>query len=144
MTDLAREFSRGIELTCRCKFPDNYITDGRLMCVNKELLYQGRIISTNDRDSTDLVKDFEKWLSSEPAVIARGEVLRLVKNPTVELKETPSIKPSEQKEASPDDIPMPVFGGIAGVAAVLVLLIVTVIVIVVVHRKRRLVVVLYC
>ena len=47
MTDLAREFSRGIEFTCHCKFPDMYITDGQLMCVNKELMYRARIISTD-------------------------------------------------------------------------------------------------
>ena len=135
MTDLAREFSRGIELICRCKFPDTYITDGQLMCVNKELLYRGRIISTHDRDSTDLVEDFEKWLSSEPVVIARGEVLKVVKNPTIEM----TSEPSEQNKASPNDIPVSIIGGIAGVAAVFVLLIVIVIVIVVVLRKRRLV-----
>ena len=135
MTDLAREISRGIELTCRCKFLDTYITDGQLMCVNEELMYQGRIISTNDRDSTDLVEDFEKWLSSEPAVIARGEVLKPVKNPNTEMTTEPS-------EASPNDIPVSIIGGIAGVAAVFVLLIVTVIVIVVVLRKRRLVLLL--
>ena len=151
MTDLARDFSRGIELTCRCKFPDTYITDGQLMCVNEELMYQGRIISTDDRDSTGLLAEFEKWLLSEPVVIARGEVLKLVKNPntemvpqmttemTTELKETPTIKPLEQNEteASQDDIPMPIIGGIAGVAAVFVLLIVVATVIVLVLRKRR-------
>ena len=110
-------------------------------------MYRGRIISTDDRDSTDLLAEFEKWLSSEPVVIARGEVLKLVKNPitemttqmTTELKETPSIKPLEQNEteASQDDIPMPIIGGIAGVAAVFVLLIVVVIVTALVLRKRR-------
>ena len=147
MTDLAREFSRGIELTCRCKFPDTHITDGRLMCVNEELLYQGRIISTNDRDSTNVLADFEKWLLSEPVVIARGEVLTLVKNQitemTTELKETPSIKQLDhnEAEASRDDIPVPIIGGIAG-AAVFVLLLIVVTVIVVVLWKRRLVI--YC
>ena len=139
MTDLAREFSRGIELTCRCKFPDTYIPDGQLKCVKQELMYRARIISTDDMDSTDLLKEFEKWLSSEPVVIARGEVLTLVKNPTTELKETPSLKPSEQKEASPGNVPVPIIGGIAGVTVVFVLLIVIVTVIVVVLRKRRLV-----
>ena len=75
-------------------------------------------------------------------------MLKLVKNPTTEmsteLKETPSIKPSEQNEASSDDIPVSIFGGIAGVAAVFVLLIVVVIVIVVVLRKRRLVLLRLC
>ena len=138
MVDLARDIGRGVEFICHCKFPDKYIANGQLMCQNDSLiLYQGRIISTDDRDSSDLLADLEKWLSSEPTIIAQGEVLKIVKKSTIPEK-TPTVeRPVEQTDTSSDDILAPIFGGVAGVVAVLVILAVGVIMTVVVLRKHR-------
>ena len=117
------------------------------MCQNDSLiLYQGRIISTNDRSSSDHLADLEKWLLSEPTIIVQGEVLKIVKKKSAtELvtlstipEKTPAIeRPVEQTETSSDDILAPIFGGVAGVVAVLVILAVGVIMTVVVLRKHR-------
>ena len=59
---------RGVEFICHCY---KYNANGQLMCQNDSLiLYQGRIMSTNDRDSSDLLTDLEKWLSSELTINA--------------------------------------------------------------------------
>ena len=139
MVDLARDFSRGIELVCRCKFPDEYIAEGQLMCLTDNVMYQGRIISTNDRDSTDLLGDLKTWLSSEPVIVAQGEVLRVVKDSTnVRPGKTPSIEPMGQAETSGDNFSVSAVGGVIGVVCVLVLLaVVLVIVILVGLRKHR-------
>ena len=138
MVDLARDFSRGVELVCRCKFPDSHIANGQLMCLNDNLIYQGRMIGTNDRDSSDLLADFETWVSSEPIVIAQGEMLKVVKKSGIKPENTPSIEPIGQADTSQDSIPLSVVGGVAGVVGVLLLLAVVVIVTVVVGlRKRR-------
>ena len=147
MLDLARDIGRGVEFICHCKFPEKYIANGQLMCQNDSLiLYQGRSISTNDRSSSDHLADLEKWLLSEPTIIVQGEVLKIVKKKSAtELvtlstipEKTPAIeRPVEQTETSSDDILAPIFGGVAGVVAVLVILAVGVIMTVVVLRKHR-------
>ena len=122
MVDLARDFSRGVELVCRCKFPDSHIANGQLMCLNDNLIYQGRMIGTIDRDSNDLLADFETWVSSEPTVIAQGEVLKVVKKSGIKPENTPSVEPIGQPDTPQDSIPVSVVGGVAGVVGVLLLL----------------------
>ena len=78
MEDLKRDISRGIEQFCRCKFSTDYITNESLTCHGETLAFEGRVISTDDRDSSNLVSDMQKWLSSGPTVIARGEQLKVV------------------------------------------------------------------
>ena len=98
--DLAREIARGIELFCQCAFPSNYIVEAQLMCHSQNLVFQGRVVSSNDRESTDLVADIEKWIASDPTIIAKGEKLKTVKNDTTSTEKTPSIEPAKQVETS--------------------------------------------
>ena len=138
MVDLARDFSRGVELVCRCKFPDSHIANGQLMCLNDSLIiYQGRMIGTIDRDSNDLLADFETWVSSEPTVIAQGEVLKVVKKSGIKPENTPSVEPIGQPDTPQDSIPVSVVGGVAGVVGVLLLLAGVVIVTVVVGLRKH-------
>ena len=118
MEDLAREISRGIEQFCSCKFPSDYITDGRLTCdeTNPDLvLFQGRLISTNDRDSSDLAKDLEKWVSNKPTVVVQGERVPVVSSDT-----TSSSKQQEDSSLSETAV-----GAIVGIITLLVLLVAT-------------------
>ena len=77
--DLSTALSDGIELTCNCSFPSDHIADGQLTCHNDILIFQGRIISTTEWNSTDLMEYFKQWLSGDPTVIVQGEELSLVK-----------------------------------------------------------------
>ena len=73
-------------MICRCcNFTSDYITDEIYECdeVNPDLIIvNGRIISTNDRDSSDLVGDLEEWVSSGPTVVVQGKELQVVSSET--------------------------------------------------------------
>ena len=83
--EIALVVSNGIDMICRCNFTSDYITDETFECdeVNPDLIIvNGRIISTNNRDSSDLVGDLEKWVSSGPTVVVQGKELRVVSSET--------------------------------------------------------------
>ena len=126
--DLAQGISAGIEQFCRCQFPRDYIAEGKLMCNLEALhtvLFQGRIISTNDRGSSVLVGDMDGWVSTEPTVVVQGELLRVVKSET---------QPNSSSEDS--QLSSAVVGAV--VAAVLVLLLlITVIVVSIAYIRWR-------
>ena len=128
LDDLARDFSRGIEIICRCSLPSDYITDGQLTCYNQNLVYQGRIISTNDRGSPNLMGDLQEWLSRDPMIIVKGEELKLVKN---------EPETAKQGDSPTDGFPVTTVGATAGGVAVLVLLLAVVIGTVVACRRYR-------
>ena len=134
--DLARDISRGIELTCSCRFPSNYIIDRELKCDKENLIFSGRIISTNERNSTNLLADFKKWLLSNPTIIVKGETLNIVNRSN----NNKSNELSMQEKFSEDYLIMVVIGGIV---AVLILLLVVIIGTAVVWHKHRFVSNLY-
>ena len=132
--DLARDISRGIELICHCGFPSDYIADGKLTCNNQRLVYQGRIISTNDRDSIDYLGDLQKWISTEPTLVVKGEQLHLVKNDSKFTERAPTTEPAQTSANS-----FQVMTAVApvGVVVVLVLTLSVSIVTIIVYRRRR-------
>ena len=99
------------------------------MCHNGNLIYQARIVGIDDRDSTQLLADLEKWLSGGPTIIVQGEVLKLVIPET-----TPTLQPEQEESSSDSGL---VYGSVAGVVAVLLLLAATVFLTVVVLCKHR-------
>ena len=143
--DLARDISRGLELTCHCTFPRDYITDEQLMCLNDTLTFSGRIISTTERSSLDLLADFEQWLSTEPTIIAKGESLSVVASDTAGMppetastKTVPTVVADKQEEASESSFPMGIVGGAVG--GVFILIVFTVALIIgatMVYKWRR-------
>ena len=132
MDDLIHEIAKGIEQFCRCGFPSEYIAEERLTCNKTDLhrvLLQGRIISTNDRDSSDLVGDLEKWVSSGPTVMIQGKELRVVSSET-------SSDPSSDGEQEGSSPPWVVVGTFAA-AGFCLLIIIPVIVCVVYFKCKR-------
>ena len=123
MDDLIHEIAKGIEQFCRCGFPSEYIVEERLTCNKTDLhrvLLQGRIISTNDRDSSDLVGDLEKWVSSGPTVMIQGKELRVVSSET-------SSDPSSDGEQEGSSPPWAVVGTFAAAGFCLLTVIVCVV-----------------
>ena len=56
-----------------------YIADRQLTCRNhNQILFRGRIISTSNRNRTDLLENLEIWLSQEPTVTTSGGELKVV------------------------------------------------------------------
>ena len=130
MEDLKRDISRGIEQFCRCKFSTDYITNENLTCHGETLAFEGRVISTDDRDSSNLVSDMQKWLSSGPTVIARGEQLKVVNIDTKVEMNSSTINRNTTVEVpvSPSQLPLgPVIGAVIGVMALLALVVAVVI-----------------
>ena len=77
--EIAHEVSKGIELICLCNLSSDDITDTKFTCENEHLvIFHGRIISTNDRDSYDLAGDLEKWVSTKPIIVVQGKELQVI------------------------------------------------------------------
>ena len=83
--EIALAVSNGIDMICYCNFTSDYITDETFKCdeVNPDLIIvNGRIISTNDRNNSDLLANLEEWVSSGPTVVIQGKELRVVSSET--------------------------------------------------------------
>ena len=116
MENFAREMSKGVGETFDCTFPSNYI-GGQLMCQNQnQILFQGRLISTDNHNSIDLLVDLEAWLSQEPTVLVQGEELRLVSNKTL----TPEMTSPSGKHSKFSLVP--IIGGGAGTVVIIVIM----------------------
>ena len=79
--DIVEEISRGIEHYCQCHFPKDYIIDTMFLCDKERpenVIFQGRIIGTNERDSEDLVEQLDKWKSNKPTVVIEGKQMQVV------------------------------------------------------------------
>ena len=131
--DMVREITKGINQSCHCQFTSDYIGDGRVLCDQEachRAVFQGRIISTKDRNSTELLKDLERWMSANPTVVVQGEQVQVVSGET-----QPSLHCDKEEESD-------VLGAMEGslVAVILVLLcIITATVCGVIYCKWRLV-----
>ena len=95
--DMVQEITKGITQSCHCQFTSDYIGDGRLLCDQEAChtaVFQGRVISFNDRNSTELLQDLERWVSSTPTVVVQGEQLQVVRDET-----QPSLYCDEEEES---------------------------------------------
>ena len=107
--EIALVVSNGIDMICYCNFTSDYITDETFECdeVNPDLIIiNGRIISINDRNSSDLVVNLEEWVSSGPTVVVQGKELQVVSSETSseDSSDDDKVKNSgKEKEVSSDD-----------------------------------------
>lgn len=79
--DIVEEISSGIEHYCQCHFPKDYIVDTIFLCDKERpenVIFQGRIIGTNERDSEDLVEQLDKWKSNKPTMVIQGTQVQVV------------------------------------------------------------------
>ena len=133
MEDLVQEISKAIEQFCRCEFTGDYIAEERLTCNKRDphlVLLQGRIIGTNDRDSSDLVVNLEEWVSSGPTVVVQGKELRVVSSET-----SPDASSDDQQGDS--NLSATVVGPSGGIAATLSVVVITIIIIGVVYCRYK-------
>ena len=116
--DLVQEISKSIDQYCGCDIPTNYIADGKFTCREDKpewVIFQGRLISTNDRDSSDLLVNLEEWLSNKPTVVIQGKELRVVSSET-------SPDPSSDKQQEDSNLAGTVTGIVAAMVVSLVLI----------------------
>ena len=132
--DLARDISKGIEHICHCEFPSDYIAERQLLCHNTSLVFQGRIISTKNSESTDLLADLQKWLSTEPTLTAKGEDLHLVKNDTKPTDK--ATEPAKKEDTSANGFPVTIVAPVGGTVFLVIILGVAIVTVMVWYRQR--------
>ena len=125
LQDLTIAFSMGINLTCRCIFPSRYITNIQFSCEKDNLIVTGIIISTEGRNSTHLLEDFNMWLSSEPTVSVNGDELKVVHE-----------KCEEKEESSKKHVTSQIIGIASGAVVAVGLLVVVVLSVIRWYRHR--------
>ena len=78
--DVVQEISNGIEQNCQCIVSSDYITDTKFVCDedSNNVIFQGRIISTDEMDSDYLVNQLEMWVSNEPTIVIQKEKVQVV------------------------------------------------------------------
>ena len=60
---------------CDCHIPANHIANARMICEEEDLskvVFQGRMIITEDRSSSQLADDIASWVSTDPHLVIRG------------------------------------------------------------------------
>ena len=112
------------------------------MCDEKVVnlvMFSGRLISTTDRNSSDLVLDLEKWVSSEPTALVQGEELQVVSSntPSSDKPQDSSQKPPSSAKKQEGSSLSGTIAGTVAVVAVVVLVVIIVISVVVCYRLRR-------
>ena len=124
--DLAREISRGIELFCQCSFSSDYIADRSVSCSKHILVFQGRLMSTSEKNSSSLLYYLEQWIASGSTVLVRGEQLHVVQNDS-------EVVSGNQKT---EQFPFPLVAVPAGILAI-VSFIIGIVIAVVVRLKLK-------
>ena len=69
---LELDISDALSERCSCSFPQRYVTNGHFVCSSSPsantVVFQGRLISTQDVDSIELLLYLKKWLLTEPTI----------------------------------------------------------------------------
>ena len=120
--DMVLVITAGIDQLCHCQFTSDYIGDGRLLCYQEachRAVFQGRIISTNNRNNTELLQVLEKWVSSTPTVVVQGKQLQVVSS------ETQSSLNCDEQEQENSDMLGTTLGSVVAVIILLLCIITT-------------------
>ena len=60
---------------CNCALSAKYIADPDLICMENStsgVIFRGRLISTEDMNSTEMVSRLERWARTRPIIVAKG------------------------------------------------------------------------
>lgn len=88
------------------------------------MLFQGRLISIDERNSSTLASDLEKWISSSPKVVIQGQLVQVMS------RDAP--RSNEQQDGAGSRV-----GIIVGVTILLILLVVIIVSVVACYRYKR-------
>ena len=152
LSDVTEQIVLQLTDSCECALTAEYIADERLVCdpnEPEEVIFQGRIISTSERNSTDFLPMLGSWVLNEPTIVVQGVQLKVESRCAVELAnlgDTECVQPpTNSVVASNFPVPeegtsFPVLGVAGAVGGVLVLVVLAVIIvgaIVCVKKLRR-------
>ena len=86
--------SAAVSSVCGCHLPSDYIGGGTLECDSEAtttVVFQSVIVSTKERNSSDLVEDLEKWVSTNPKLTVQGVELQVVGSASSSDKKTSGL-----------------------------------------------------
>lgn len=142
---------------CNCAFSEEYIADPDLICLENStsrVIFQGRLISTEDMNSTEMVSQLERWAQTKPIIVAKGVKLTVAgicsEHPrgldcTMDNTRSTVMTSTPTQNSNPTGVGVteshsivPVIGaGAGGGVFLLIAVVVVLIVVVLVLRRRR-------
>lgn len=72
LSDIANTIALHLSTFCSCDIPANHIADERMDCVDESIVFQGRLIIPNDKNSSELREILTQWVSTNPSVVIQG------------------------------------------------------------------------
>ena len=138
LSDVTEQVVLQLTDSCECALTAEYITDRRLVCDPNEpekVIFQGRIISTPERNSTDFLPMLGLWVLNEPTIVVQGVQLKVESRCSVELAD---LGDTECVQPPTDSVIGSVPGVVGAVGGVLVLVALAVIVVVTVICVKKL------
>ena len=139
LSDVSEQIVLQLTDSCECALTVEYIADRRLVCDPNEpekVIFQGRIISTPERNSTDFLPMLGSWVLNEPTIVVQGVQLKVESRCSVELA---NLGDTECVQPPTNSVVSGVAGAVGGVlvlVALAVIVVVTVICIKKTHQGR--------
>ena len=133
LSDVSEQVVLQLTDSCECALTAEYIADGRLVCDPNEpekVIFQGRIISTSERNSTDFLPMLGSWVLNEPTIVVQGVQLKVESRCSVELADlgdTECVQPSTDSVIGSVPGVAGAVGGVLVLVALAVIIVVTVI-----------------
>ena len=152
LSDVTEQIVLQLTDFCECALTVEYIADERFVCdPNKpeKVIFQGRIISTSERNSTDFLPMLRLWKVNETTIVVQGVQLTVESRCSVELADLGDIRcghlPTESVMVSNFPVPeeksnfpvVVVAGAVGGVLVLVVLAVIVVGVIICVKKLCR-------
>ena len=149
LSDVTEQIVLQLTDSCECALTVEYIADGRLVCDPNEpekVIFQGRIISTPERNSTDFLPMLKSWKVNEPTIVVQGVQLKVESRCPVELAtlgDTQCVQPPTDSVVASNfpvpekrsNFPIPEVAGGVGGALVLVVLVVVIVAAIICVKK---------
>jgi len=153
---------------CNCALSAKYIANPDLICMENStggVIFQGRLISTEDMNSTEMVSRLERWAQTKPIIVAKGVKLTIAGICSEHLRgldcimdntpptTAPTIPPTDNTTkilmtptqdsnptgigAADSQLNVPVIGASAGGGVLLLIVAVVILIVVVLVLRRR-------
>ena len=142
LSDVTDQIILQLTDSCECTLTTEYIADGRLVCDPNEpekVIFQGRIISTPERNSTDFLPMLGLWVLNEPTIVVQGVQLKVESRCSVELADlgdTECLQPPTNSVIGSVPGVAGAVGGVLVLVALAVIIVVTVICVKKAHQGK--------
>ena len=126
---------------CDCHISSNYIGYQGMVCepdMPNTMIFQGIMVSMNDRNISNMMEDLAEWVSTAPHVVVEGQQLVADKDCSVqlpELEDANCMKATDVKETSQFPV-VPITAGV-GILVLATLILLTLFAIIVQCKRSK-------